>query len=167
MFSRQKRILIPVDLEEVPDLAWAAATELVGHQQVVHILSVMALVEATNARFNWGTIDGESRQDYARRGLAKRLESTPFARGTCHVTFGDPAEQIALLWTQLETEIIVLPCRNQRGRLARMLKGSVAESLLRLSPCPVLVIPIDPEANRAARNLVPETPEPAPPIGSA
>jgi universal stress protein A len=165
---QQKRILIPVDAAEIPELALARAREILGPHEVTHVVSVMSGWEETSARasassgisarFNWGTIDGESREAYATRSLAQRLANTPFADATFHVVFGDPAECISKMANELKIDLILLPCRNRQSRLARLVNGSVAESLVRLAPCPVLVIPMDPEARGASAGPTPTSP---------
>jgi nucleotide-binding universal stress UspA family protein len=56
-----------------------------------------------------------------------------------HVRFDSPSEQIADLARDLEAHLVIVGTRGRRG-LSRMLLGSVAEGVVRLSPCPVLVV---------------------------
>jgi nucleotide-binding universal stress UspA family protein len=158
MSLENKRILLPVDVAEVPVLALAQAREILGPHEVSHVVAVMSGWEQTSAAFNWGTIDGESREAYAARSLGQRLAGTPYADATFHVVFGDPAEQITRMASELGIDLILLPCRNRQGRLQRLVKGSVAESVVRLSPCPVLVLPMNPEAPPATKGPPMEPP---------
>lgn len=60
------------------------------------------------------------------------------------VIFGDPAEEIVAAATRMGADMIVMGSRGM-GRLGSAILGSVASGVLRLAPCPVLVIrePLD------------------------
>jgi nucleotide-binding universal stress UspA family protein len=60
-------------------------------------------------------------------------------RVVAHLRFDSPAEQIAELARDLEAHLVIVGTHGRRG-LSRMLLGSVAEGVVRLSPCPVLVV---------------------------
>jgi len=61
---------------------------------------------------------------------------------------------VAQLASDLEAELVVVGTHGRRG-LRRLLLGSVAEGVVRLSPCPVLVV--------RPRELAPEVPKIEPP----
>jgi nucleotide-binding universal stress UspA family protein len=56
-----------------------------------------------------------------------------------HVRLDAPAEEIAQLASDLEADLVVVGTHGRRG-LSRMLMGSVAEGVVRLAPCAVLVV---------------------------
>jgi nucleotide-binding universal stress UspA family protein len=56
---------------------------------------------------------------------------------TVHVRMGSPDVQIAQLASDLAADLIVVGTHGRQG-LARFILGSVAESLVRNAPCPVL-----------------------------
>jgi universal stress protein A len=56
-----------------------------------------------------------------------------------HVVEGDPATEIVRLAKKLPCDMIVMGTHGRRG-LCRLLMGSVAESVLRNAPCPVLIV---------------------------
>jgi nucleotide-binding universal stress UspA family protein len=55
-----------------------------------------------------------------------------------HLAAGKPDVEIAQLATDLGADLIVVGTRGRTG-IDRLVNGSVAENLLRLAPCPVLV----------------------------
>jgi nucleotide-binding universal stress UspA family protein len=57
-----------------------------------------------------------------------------------HVVAGNPAKEIVQLASELAAEIVVVGSHGRHG-VARMLLGSVADRVVRLSPSPVLVVP--------------------------
>ena len=82
-------------------------------------------------------------------GQARTALETALARAKerypqCESLFqtGEPAEQIVESAKQLGADLVVLGTHGRHG-LPRMLLGSVAEKVVRTSPVPILVIPIE------------------------
>lgn len=65
------------------------------------------------------------------------IGGTP-ARIVTHVRWETTAEQIAQLAADLEADLVIVGTHGRKG-LARVMLGSVAEGVVRLAPCPVLV----------------------------
>jgi hypothetical protein len=57
----------------------------------------------------------------------------------CHLRLDAPATEIAQMAADLEADMVVVGTHGRRG-IARLLLGSVAEAVVRLAPCPVLVV---------------------------
>lgn len=138
---QSNRVLIPVDIANLTSEALDMARSQVISTEGTHVLAVFAANEQTSAA-NWGTIDGESREDYCLRDVQHRLAGTVYENAQVHVAFGDPAEQISKVARDIRADLVILPC-NKKGRLARLMGGSVAEKVLRNLPCPMLVLPLD------------------------
>jgi nucleotide-binding universal stress UspA family protein len=60
-------------------------------------------------------------------------------RWTIHLRHAEPAHALAQLAADIEADLILVGTHGRRG-LARFLLGSVAESVIRLAPCPVLIV---------------------------
>ncbi len=58
---------------------------------------------------------------------------------TTHVHVGQPAEVIAKMAGEIQSDLIVIGAHG-RGVLANMLMGSVATRVLHLASCPVLIV---------------------------
>jgi len=56
-----------------------------------------------------------------------------------HLRLDAPAHEIAQIAADLEADLVVVGTHGRRG-IARWLLGSVAEAVVRLAPCPVLVV---------------------------
>jgi len=63
----------------------------------------------------------------------------PSTSWTTHLRLGDPTRAIVQLASDIEADLIVVGTHGRSG-LARLLMGSVAEGVVRLAPCPVLVV---------------------------
>jgi nucleotide-binding universal stress UspA family protein len=90
-------------------------------------------------------------QAYVTAQLVKYREAHPgaatFARVHTHLRFGAAADEIADLATDLEADLIVVGTHSRRG-MERLLLGSVAERVVRIAPCPVVVV-----REKAASNI--------------
>jgi nucleotide-binding universal stress UspA family protein len=82
---------------------------------------------------------------FVEKALAKldagrgRTEADADLAWTMHLQLLDPAHAIAQLASDLEANLVVVGTHGRKG-LSRFLLGSVAEAVVRLSPCPVLVV---------------------------
>lgn len=56
-----------------------------------------------------------------------------------HATLGLPADEIVWFAAHLDADVVVLATHGRRG-LKRLLMGSVAEKVVRLAGCPVIVV---------------------------
>lgn len=71
--------------------------------------------------------------------MQSRNESLPERPIVSHLLIGRAAENLADLASKLDADWLVVGTHGRRG-LKRLLLGSVAERLLRIAPCPVLVV---------------------------
>lgn len=147
------RIVVGVDYSDTGDLALEQAFDFASglpHAEL-HLVNVGYLVPAA------GSIEAVSSADhllvardnavtelerYTRkkiRAYAERHPSTHLeGRVIPHIRFADPAEEIAQLASDVEADLVIVGSHGRRG-IARILLGSVAEGVVRLAPCPVLV----------------------------
>lgn len=137
-FAR-KKVLVPVDFSDESFAAVDSALELVestGDITVAYILQDLSPMEPGEI---WHTVDPESRIQHAVKALRERLVDEKYQGIHFNVTIGDPGHEITKIAEREETELIVLPSHGRTG-LKRMLIGSVAERVVRLAHCPVLVL---------------------------
>jgi nucleotide-binding universal stress UspA family protein len=135
-----KRILAPVDFDPSSlkglEIAAKIAREHGGTVFLLHIVPV--------------DMDVSGMPQYV--DLIKRQEDIDHEKLTAiakeHLTdvkweildeMGYPADVIAETATKLPADLIVMVTHGRRG-LARLVEGSVAEKLLRTTPCPVLAV---------------------------
>jgi nucleotide-binding universal stress UspA family protein len=156
--SKPHRIVVGVDYSETGDVALDYALDVGTRQDntEVHVLSVVTLVAPpvtpTMEYAPGAEITGISYQE-AKDQLSQYLEGKlsrirerldnggqgHFPRVVPHLRVEVPAREIAQLAADLEADLVVVGTHGRRG-LSRVLLGSVAESVVRLAPCPVLVV---------------------------
>ena len=152
MKTKPYLIVVGLDYSELSDAALTHAFELAAREQAaeVHAISVLPPVHADASHVPKATLlDGEIAsarlRDYVEtklRGFSSAREgrsaSVP-GRVVSHVRFDAPANGIAQLASDLEADLVVVGTHGRQG-LVRLMLGSVAEAVLRLAPCPVLVM---------------------------
>ena len=136
-----KTIVLAVDGSESSDMAVAAAADLAresgGRIVAVHIKEMIAGRFAGPAHVDEADLQAKIRgqvKELADSGLDITLEM--------HSTMtGGPAPAVAETAAREGADVIVAGTRGHTA-LAGVIVGSVAQRLLHLAPCPVLVIPI-------------------------
>lgn len=139
-----KRILVPVDGSETSGKALAAAIDLArtsgGQVHLVHCVDELAYVSAYDYV---GALINLVRENGA-KVLAEAAETCRAAGVDAVSTFldapgqrlGDSVAQQAKQW---KADLIVVGTHGRRG-VDRLVMGSGAEQIIRMSPAPVLVI---------------------------
>jgi nucleotide-binding universal stress UspA family protein len=136
MFSR---ILAGTDFSPGADAAWRFAIDLARAHGAATILLHVALEGALRNAVQGAPADdeylGQVSSDLL--VLAARAEEAGVAVQTA-LRVGDPAARIAEVAREHDADIIVVGTHAQR--FATLLVGSVAERLLRIAPCSVVVV---------------------------
>jgi nucleotide-binding universal stress UspA family protein len=138
--TRIKTILHPTDFSEnashAYQLACALARDYGAKLLLVHVRPIPAIVPT-----ELGTIPPPSEEnDEGRRARLEAIRPED-ANIACerHLLAGDEAEEIIALAQRMSADLIVMGTHGRTG-LNRLLMGSVAESVVRRAPCPVLTM---------------------------
>ncbi len=134
----QRTILLPTDFSYASDAALPHA-EALARQSGARLLIVH--VEEPPLAYGGGELYyGTPEPDTTR--ITAMLEAVkpvdPQVAFRHHLAMGDPAGEICRIAAEEGAEMIVLGTHGRTG-LLRLLMGSVAESIVRHAPCPVLV----------------------------
>lgn len=150
-------IVVGIDYSPTSDLALEQAFELslthvTAHLHVVHVLRLFGAQPVPDASAEPSEVPSVSLADattelgrYVDRHwqafLSREERRAPAGSGRIitHVRLDAPAEELAQFAADLEADLLVIGTHGRRG-VARLLLGSVAESVVRLAPCPVFVV---------------------------
>lgn len=138
-YFENKRILVPVDFSVHSREAVDKAIEISGGCQGVTVLHAIEAMPAYDigARYN-DNIDAEHEKRVTKL-LKAHFAETKYEGLNFATTIDDPPHGIADYAKANQFDLIVMPSHGRTG-LKRLLVGSVAERVVRLAPCPVLVL---------------------------
>lgn len=152
MTEHAYRIVVGYDYSPTADLAVTRAFDLAAKEErgEVHVVTVVVQMgEFVGAGFTGAATSQALPLEDAYEALEARVgqlmstwqEETKntFSRLVIHVRSEVPASEIAQLATDLEADLVVVGTHGRRG-MRRLLLGSVAEGVVRLTQCPVLVV---------------------------
>jgi|JI10StandDraft_1071094.scaffolds.fasta_scaffold48013_1 nucleotide-binding universal stress UspA family protein len=132
-----RRILCPVDFSEcslrAAEYAFGLAQRCRATVEIVHVWQPGG--KGVEFRGPMSAYVGEE----AEVGRALERIRPSFADVACrhHLLVGDPADEIVTLAIEHQIDLIVIGTHGRTG-LSRWILGSVAETILRKAPCPVL-----------------------------
>ncbi|HXY36504.1 MAG TPA: universal stress protein [Planctomycetaceae bacterium] len=135
----KKCVVVPFDFSDESVKALEAAPEFVDDLKNIHVIHVLFTIIAGEPGMSFEALDNEARRRDVHRAFRERFKGTRFADLDFCVRFGDAGHEIASYAEQLGAEFIVMPSHGRTG-LTRLLLGSVAEKVVRLAPCPVLIL---------------------------
>lgn len=133
----KKRVVVPYDFSEESLGAVKLGRSFVEDAGALHVVHVLPELTATEPGVIWSTIDDAGRMSHAREAMEERLKDFPGAE--INIGFGDPGHIITDLAKEVSADLIVIPSHGRTG-VKRLLLGSVAERVVRLAHCPVLVL---------------------------
>jgi nucleotide-binding universal stress UspA family protein len=149
MQANQKRpyiIVVGVDYSESCTRALEQAFTLAAEKAAEpHVIHVAPLSGSMPDGFNTTNLEQAAKQleTYVQAQVAKYVENNPgnarFERVCTHQRAGIPADEIVQLAVDLEADMVMVGTHSRRG-IERLLLGSVAERVVRIAPCPVLVV---------------------------
>jgi nucleotide-binding universal stress UspA family protein len=138
-----KTILVAVDSSSNATRVIAMAARLTRSmpRATVHVVHVFRTSRLDRARAGTPTgntdmvEDAKEQLEYHVRAVRKQCR----APVTGHFLLGDPSSEVLRMSASLDVDLLVVGTHDYVG-LERFLLGSVAESLMRKAPCPVLVV---------------------------
>jgi nucleotide-binding universal stress UspA family protein len=154
-------ILAAVDATPLAEQVIQSAVELASARQgslhVAHVVDSIPVAAATVGGSPLGVPSALQLMGEARKWLERLLNEGQLGGVDTvgHLMVGPPQRQILQLASDLGADVLVVGTHDP-GKLARLFLGSVAESLVRKAPCPVLVV-------RPRRESHPDVPEILPP----
>lgn len=139
-WTRQKTaVLVPFDFTDNAREALQAALDFVESPSAIDVVYVMAPPTPPAPGLLWGDLDVEGMRGNAEKALATALAELGVSGCNTHVLMGTPATRLVEFAAERGSDLVVIPSHGRRG-IDRWLMGSVAERVVRLAPCPVLVL---------------------------
>ncbi|RIK75899.1 MAG: universal stress protein [Planctomycetota bacterium] len=133
-----KNVVVPIDFSEESDRAVDAAIATAGHAKRVTVVHVAPPLSAFEPGIVYIANDEDRRQRLI-EAAQHRYRDPKYQGIHVEILFGDPGHKIAEYAQQHKAGLIVMPSHGRTG-LAHLLIGSVAERVVRLAHCPVLVL---------------------------
>ena len=129
-------IVYPTDFSDTAQLAFQMACSLARD----HGADLVLLYVAGPAAGTWNLLPDAAEAGHVILEKLNALQmSDPKVKMSPHIRQGEPAEEIVRQATESKADLIVMGTHGRTG-LARLLAGSVAETVLRTAPCPVLAV---------------------------
>ena len=135
----KQTVVVPVDFSDDSIEAVDTGLQIVEDPSGLYVVHVLPEPSTMDSDPVWLEIDNTNRVRHATEALRKRLAGEQYERIQIEIAFGDPGYRIADFAQRIGADLIVTPSHGRTG-LERVLMGSVAERVLRLSHCPVLVL---------------------------
>lgn len=140
-----KRILLPVDFSDHSDVvAQHAAWFAKQGTSTVHMVHVVSNPTDETYQPNeapyWMMVEHAQQKARELMDAAARRSLPAECSVTLHVEVGDPYANIMQVVGEVHPDLIVMSTHGRSG-IAHLVMGSVAEKVVRHSPCPVFVVP--------------------------
>lgn len=148
-----RTIVVATDFSECADAALAYAAELAAQLDatlhLVHAITIPAMGVAEMG-IAYAAVNIDTATKAAQASLDERVERyrDRVSLAPPRLEVGDPRDTIDTVAEQVGADLVVVGTHGRRG-IRRMLLGSVAESIVRSAPCPVLTI--RPKATKPAK----------------
>ncbi len=135
----RKTVIVPIDFSDDSFAALDMAVEMAADTADLRVVHVLAELEPAEPGVIWHTIDDTSREEHATKALEAELLKRGHEGLAVRVCIGDPGHEIAAYAEELDAGLVIVPSHG-KSALKRILLGSVAERVVRLAHCPVLVL---------------------------
>jgi nucleotide-binding universal stress UspA family protein len=135
----KSNVIVPVDFSPESLQAVDVGLQLVDRPEHLHVVHVMIDITPLEAGEVWGVIDPQARVGQIEKMLKEKLAGDKYKGIQLAVLLGEAAHGITNYAQEKKADLIVIPSHGRTG-ITRLLIGSVAERVVRLAHCPVLVL---------------------------
>ncbi len=134
-----KTVLVPIDFSRQSHEAVDTALELAPPGATIHAVHVAPDLMVMEPGVVWEQTTNESREKQLVAAFDKEFADARYDNVHFKVEFGDAGHGIVDYAQQIGADMIVMPSHGRTG-FAHLFMGSVAERVVRLAHCPVLVL---------------------------
>jgi nucleotide-binding universal stress UspA family protein len=140
-----ERVLLPLDGSDAAERAFDALPPLLAETATLHLLRVVPPMVPGGSPYLPHAVQEAQDHEMVRRAAGEyldrfraKVEASGYGAETLVVTGGQPAVAVLRTTESVGAELIAMSTSG-RGGAARLLLGSVADKVVRGSPCPVLL----------------------------
>ena len=134
-----EKIVVPFDYSDESIEAVRVALQLAKAPDHVLVVNVLLPASTLDPAVVWNEKHDETRAATAKKTMLERLEDAGADGPQLVVLVGDPGASVADFADEIDAGMVVVSSHGKSG-FKRMLLGSVAERVVRLVHCPVLVL---------------------------
>jgi nucleotide-binding universal stress UspA family protein len=138
-WTNNKTIVVPIDFSDESVRALDEALDMVALPSQVHVIHVMHDCDFGVSEISLGPSEREMRATQITQALRSRLADRKYKDVELRACYGDAGIEITKFAQHVKADLIVMPSHG-RGGLRHLLIGSVAERVVRLAHCPVLIL---------------------------
>ena len=135
---QNKSIVVPWDFSEMSKGALGKALEMTGDLSKIEVVYVAQTPSAAEPGIMFGDYSEEEIAKHVLEEYQKEADSK-FKDASFTTLFGDPGTEITQFAEDKDAGAIVISSHGRTG-LSRLFMGSVAERVVRLATCPVVVL---------------------------
>lgn len=140
--NKLERVLVPIDFSELCFRAIRTALSIAPPERI-HLLHVTAVASGLAwAAPLHAAADDHATVERVRLRLARELDGHNLEHEGMHVNLrlGSPSHEIVDFANTLQPDLVIVGSHSQKGKVSRLLMGSVAYSVVRNAQAPVLVV---------------------------
>lgn len=139
IWLKKNFVVVPTDFSEESYAALAPALEFVENPNSLHVIHILPPLHPADPAAMWQTVNDQSREQHVQSFLQSKLSELGYEGIQVGMAVGDPSTEIVDYAKKNNADLIVMPSHGRTG-VSHFLQGSVAERVVRLSHCPVLVM---------------------------
>ncbi|MEM8612495.1 MAG: universal stress protein [Cyanobacteria bacterium P01_H01_bin.105] len=136
---KRKSVLIPINFSDLSYQALGPAKELVDDVSALKLIHVLSPLHPADPAAMWDTVSDEDRKQKVKAFVQGKLSELGYEDIHTEVITGDTTSKIIDYAQEIDADLIVMPTHGRKG-VSRFLIGSVAEQVVRLAHCPVLIL---------------------------
>ena len=135
----EKKIVVPWDFSDMSRVALARAVELADSNEKIEVVHITPYPATMEPSVVWGTYSENDIRENLGESFRAEIPEDKYPGINFTALFGDPGSEIANFAKEADAGLIVISSHGRTG-VRRFMMGSVAERVVRLAPCPVLVL---------------------------
>ncbi len=134
-----KPVVVTWDFSDMSRAGLEAAGEFVESGERIMVVHVAPRLRTTEPAVLWGGLDENLLRQNTRKRFEESVRGTKFEEIDFVVRIGDPGREICKFADEIGAGLVIIPSQG-KGWVERMTIGSVAERVVRLAHCAVLIL---------------------------